>query len=114
MQNTNKCKSCAIEAEWRTRYLIAEKRFDKALRQAEIITLFAVVTAMICFFSCLFFGMKVMTFINNFEYVEETTYTVQQDDKGTNTAFLGGERYEVNIYGSEDNRKEEKVLAEEN
>ncbi len=98
MQNINKCKSCAIEAEWRERYLIAEKRFDKALRRAELITLLAVAVALISFIVTVFFGMKVMTFINDFEYVEETTYTIEQNDQGFNTAIIGGESNEVKIW----------------
>ena len=61
MQNISKCKSCAIEAEWRERYLIAEKRFDKTMRRAELITLLAVAVALISFIITVFFGMKVMT-----------------------------------------------------
>ena len=97
MQNISKCKSCAIEAEWRERYLIAEKRFDKTMRRAELITLLAVAVALISFIITVFFGMKVMTFINDFEYVEETTYTIEQNDQGFNTAIVGGESNEVNV-----------------
>ena len=98
MQEIKKCKSCVIEAEWRERYLIAEKRFDKALRQAELITLLAVVVALASFIVTVFYGMNVMTFINDFEYVEETTYTIEQDDQGFNTAIIGGEGNEVKIW----------------
>lgn len=97
-----KCTSCAIEAEWRDRYLIAEKRFDKAIRQAELITLLAVAAALICFIVTVFFSMKVIGFINSFEYVEETTYSIEQDDEGINTAIIG-ESNEVNINGTENN-----------
>ena len=97
MQEIKKCKSCVIEAEWRERYLIAEKRFDKALRQAELITLLAVVVALASFIVTVFYGMKVMTFINDFEYVEETTYSIVQNDQGFNTAIVGGESNEVNV-----------------
>lgn len=46
--------------------------------------------------------MKVINFINGFEYVEETTYSIEQDDKGINTAIIGGERNEVSVYGTDD------------
>ena len=98
MQELKKCNSCAIEAEWRERYLLAEKRFDKAIRQAELITLLAVIVGLTCVIITVFFGMKVMTFINDFEYVEETTYTIEQDDQGFNTAIIGGEGNEVKIW----------------
>jgi hypothetical protein len=45
--------------------------------------------------------MKVIKFINSFEYVEETTYSIEQDGQGINTAVIGGESNEVN-YGTED------------
>ena len=95
-----KCTTCAIEAEWRDRYLIAEKRFDKAIRQAELITLLAVAAALICFIVTVFFSMKVIDFINSFEYVEEIAYSIEQDDEGTNTAIIGSEN-EVVINGTD-------------
>lgn len=96
----NKCRSCAIEAEWRERYLIAEKRFDKALRQACMVTVLAVITALTCVIISIFFGMKVLNFIGEFEYVEETTVEIEQDE-GNNAAIIGGERNEVKFYGTE-------------
>lgn len=94
------CRSCVIEAEWQERYQIAEKRFDKALRQACIVTALAVITALACLILSIFFGMKVLNFIGEFEYVEETTVEIEQDE-GNNAAIIGGERNEVKFYGTE-------------
>ena len=95
----DKCNSCAIEAEWRERYLLAEKRFDKSLRQAVTVTLLAVMMMLICLIATIYFGMHVMNFINSLEYVEETTVEIQQDE-GNNAAIIGGESNEVKFYGT--------------
>lgn len=97
----DKCRSCAIEAEWRERYLLAEKRFDKSLRQAVTVTLLAVMIMLICLIATIYYGMHVMNFINSFEYVEETTVEIEQAE-GNNAAIIGGERNEVSFYGTED------------
>jgi len=77
------------------------QRFDKSLNKTLAVTMIAVLVALICIIITAIFGMKVINFINNFEYVEETTYTIDQDDKGINTAIIGGESNEVNINGTE-------------
>ena len=99
----NKCYNCHIEAEWQKHYILAVQRFDKSLNKALAVTMIAVTVSLICIIITAIFGMKVINFINEFEYVEETTYSIEQDDKGINTAILGGESNEVNIYGTEDN-----------
>lgn len=101
MEN-KQCYNCHIEAEWQKHYILAVQRFDKSLNKALAITMIAVVVALICIIITAFFGMKVIKFINSFEYVEETTYSIEQDDKGINTAIIGGGESEVNIYGTED------------
>jgi len=98
----NKCYNCHLEAEWKERYIMAVKRFDKSLNKALAMTMIAVVVALICIIITAFFGMKVIKFINDFEYVEETTYSIEQGDDGINTAVIG-ESNEVKIYGAEDN-----------
>ena len=97
----DQCYNCHIEAEWQSRYILAMQRFDKSLNKTLAVTMIAVLVALICIIITAIFGMKVINFINNFEYVEETTYTIDQDDKGINTAIIGGESNEVNINGTE-------------
>lgn len=62
----------------------------------------AVIVSLICIIITAFVGMKVINFINSFEYVEETSYSIEQDGEGINTAIIGGESNEVK-YGAEDN-----------
>lgn len=95
------CKSCYIEAEWQNRYNLAVKRFDKSIQKAMTITMIAVIVALICVIITAYLGMKVVKFMSDFEYVEETTYSIEQD-RGINTAVIGEEN-EVNINGTEDN-----------
>lgn len=95
------CKSCYVEAEWQKRYLIAVKRFDKSIQKAMTITMIAVIVALLCVIITAYFGMKTIKFMSEFEYVEETTYSIEQD-RGINTAIIGEEN-EVNINGTEDN-----------
>ncbi len=95
------CKSCYIEVEWQNRYNLAVKRFDKSIQKAMSITMIAVIVALICVIITAYLGMKVVKFMSDFEYVEETTYSIEQD-RGINTAIIGEEN-EVNINGTEDN-----------
>ena len=95
------CKSCYVEAEWQKRYNLAVKRFDKSIQKAMTITMIAVIVALICVIITAYLGMKVVKFMSDFEYVEETTYSIEQD-RGINTAIIGEEN-EVNINGTEDN-----------
>lgn len=98
----NKCDNCYIEAEWQNRYIMASQRFDKALQKALAATMIAVIVSLICIIITAFMAMKTIKFINSFEYVEETTYQIEQDE-GVNVATIGGESNEVNIYGTENN-----------
>lgn len=98
----NKCFNCHIEAEWQKHYILAVQRFDKSLNKALAVTMIAVIVSLICIIITAFVGMKVINFINSFEYVEETSYSIEQDGEGINTAIIGGESNEVNVYGTED------------
>lgn len=100
--NVNKCDTCYVEAEWQNRYIMASQRFDKAMNKAIATTMIAVIVSLICIIITAFMAMKTMKFINSFEYVEETTYSIEQDE-GVNVATIGGESNEVNIYGTENN-----------
>jgi len=82
---------------------MAVKRFDKSLNKALAATMIAVIVSLICIIITAFLGLYVIKFINSFEYVEETTYSIEQDDQGINTAVIGGDN-EVNVnYGTENN-----------
>ena len=98
------CYNCRIEAEWQKHYILAVQRFDKSLNKALAATVIAVIVALVCIIITAFMAVKIINFINDFEYVEETTYSIEQDDNGINTAVIGGESNEVKIYGAEDNR----------
>ena len=101
MEN-KQCYNCHYEAEWREHYLLAVQRFDKSLNKAIAATMIAVVVSLICIIITAFLGLYVINFINSFEYVEETTtYSIEQDGEGLNTAVIG-ESNEVNVYGTED------------
>lgn len=99
----DQCYNCHIEAEWQSRYILAVQRFDKSLNKALAVTIIAVIVSLICIIITAFMAMKIINFINEFEYVEETTYQIEQDDRGFNTAIVGGESNEVNINGTENN-----------
>ena len=99
----DQCYNCHIEAEWQSRYILAVQRFDKSLNKALAVTIIAVIVSLICIIITAFMAMKIINFINSFEYVEETTYQIEQDDIGFNTAIIGGESNEVNINGTENN-----------
>ena len=92
-----KCTECS--AEWRERYIMAEQRFDAALQKAIFVEMISAIIALLCIFATILFGVKTMRFINSFEYVEETTYEIEQDS-GINTAVFG-EDNEVTVYGAE-------------
>ncbi len=81
------CKSCYIEAEWQNRYNLAVKRFDKSIQKAMTVTMIAVIVALLCVIITAYLGMNVVKFMNDFEYVEETTYTIEQD-RCINTAVI--------------------------
>jgi uncharacterized protein YoxC len=82
---------------------MAVKRFDSNIQKALVITMVSVIIMLICIIITAATVMHVVKFINNFEYVEETTYSIEQDSEGINTALIGGESNEVIINGAEDN-----------
>lgn len=90
------CKNCS-NVEWKNHYIMAEKRFDKQLAKLLVVSIIAFFVAVICLIASLVVIIRFQMFIQSFEYVEETTYTIEQDE-GTNTAIIGGESNEVNIW----------------
>ena len=80
----DKCSECS--REWEQRYNLAVRRFDKSLNTAMIVTIIlACITllSVIITAGCL---AKTLSFIKEFEYVEETV--VEQDGDGQNFAVL--------------------------
>ena len=104
MDSSSKCYNCHLESERQEHYAVAVKRFDSNIQKALVITMVSVIVMLICMIITAATVMHVIKFINDFEYVEETTYSIEQDDNGINTAVIGGESNEVKIYGAEDNR----------
>lgn len=90
------CKNCS-NIEWKNHYVMAQSRFDKQLARLLIVSIIAFFVAVICLIASLVVIIRFQMFIQSFEYVEETTYTIEQDE-GTNTAIIGGESNEVNIW----------------
>ncbi|MBP5363015.1 MAG: hypothetical protein J6Y71_08375 [Ruminococcus sp.] len=98
----DKCYDCRLETEWKNHYIEAVKRFDIYMKRTMAVTMIAVILMLICIIITALSTMCVIKFINSFEYVEETTYSIEQDE-GINTAIVGGENNEVKYYGTEDN-----------
>ena len=103
MESSSKCYNCHLESEWQEHYIMAVKRFDSNLQKATAVTMISVIVMLICIIITALTLMHVIKFINDFEYVEETAYSIEQDSEGINTALIGGESNEVKIYGTEDN-----------
>lgn len=104
-----KCTECS--AEWRERYIMAEQRFDAALQKAIFVELVSAIVALLCIIATILFGLRTLSFIASFEYVEETNVEIEQDS-GVNTAVIGGEN-EVKVYGTENQNINTPVLAQE-
>lgn len=84
--------------------MIAQKRFDKQIAKLIIVSTVSFAIAIMCLIATIIVICKFQIFISQFEYVEETTYTIEQDDEGTNTAVIG-ENNEVVVNGTENYRK---------
>jgi hypothetical protein len=77
---------------------MASKRFDKALQKAINLTMLAIMVSLFSLILTAAMLMYVIKFVNEFEYVEETVYSVEQDGDGMNTAVIDSENSEVNIW----------------
>lgn len=82
----DKCTQCS--KEWQERYNIAVQRFDKSLQTAMIVTIISLCIALLSVIISAFCLAKTLSFIEQFEYVEETV--VEQDGDGQNVAVLIG------------------------
>lgn len=98
------CKNCSNK-DWKNHYMMAQERFDKHIAKLVIVSTVSFVIAVMCLIATIIVICKFQIFISQFEYVEETTYTIEQDDDGINTAIIGGDN-EVVINGTNDNRKD--------
>lgn len=90
----DKCLNCK---EWHTIYLLAKAEFDRKLGYAIAVMIVCIVLAFIALIITALCVAKTQKFINQFQYVEETEYQIQQGD-GINTAIIDSEGSEVNIY----------------
>ena len=97
------CKNCSNK-DWKNHYVVAQQRFDKQIARLIVITMIAFFIAVACLLATIIALFKFQMFISQFEYVEETTYTIEQDDAGTNTAVIG-ENNEVVVNGTDNYRK---------
>lgn len=82
----DKCTQCS--KEWQERYNIAVQRFDKSLNTAMVVTIISLCIALLSVIISAFCLAKTLSFISEFEYVEETV--VEQDGNGQNVAVLIG------------------------
>lgn len=82
----NNCKDCSME--WRERYINAVQRFDRQINIAMTVTIIAICSAIISLIVTAFCVIQTIEFINQFEYVEETEYSIEQDGVGQNIAVL--------------------------
>lgn len=105
------CKACENK-KWKDNYILAQQRFDKYMTKATIGLVIAFTVSIICLLVTVCLLIKTQRFINEFEYVEETEISIEQDNQGHNTVVLpNGD--EVKNNGAEIHRKEEKILEEE-
>ncbi len=81
----NRCDSC--NNEWKQRYIIAERRFDKAIEIAIAVTIISATMGLVAVILTALCVIRTQNFINQFEYVEETI--ISQDGEGQNVAVLG-------------------------
>lgn len=108
----NECQKCAKE-NYKQLYIESKQTFEKQIFTLTATLYILIGIVVFCLILTIITEIKVVNFINGFEYVEETEYEISQDNSGTNVAVIG-ERNEVNTYGADRNSKEEKVLETEN
>ena len=82
----DKCTQCS--KEWQERYNIAVQRFDKSLNTAMVVTIISLCIALLSVIISAFCLAKTLSFIGEFEYVEETETVIEQDGDGQNIAVV--------------------------
>ena len=107
----NECQKCAKE-NYKQLYIKSKQTFEKQILILTTALYILIGIVVFCLLLTIITEIKVVNFINGFEYVEETEYKISQDSSGTNVAVIGEEN-EVN-YGADRNKEEEEVLETEN
>ena len=79
----------------------SQRRFDRVVAVLSMGTIIAFTIAVACLVATIIVIVRFQAFISNFEYYEETEYTIEQSE-GVNTAVIGEEN-EVTVYGAENN-----------
>ena len=105
------CRHCTDRDNWKNHYIVAQERFDKVVARLTIGTIIAYTITILCLLATIATLWRVQKFINEFEYVEETEISIEQDCRGENTIILDDESEVRN--GAEIHEKEETLLAEE-
>jgi hypothetical protein len=91
---------------------MAQQRFDKVVSRLVIGTIIAFMIAVGCLIATICVIFKFQAFINQFEYVEETTYEIEQDE-GINQAVIGNNNdLGVVLDGTNNHREDQEVLAQ--
>lgn len=108
----NECQKCAKE-NYKQLYIESKQTFEKQIFTLTALLYILIGIVVFCLILTIITEIKVVNFINGFEYVEETEYEISQDNNGTNVAVIG-ERNEVNTYGAESKSNEKEVLETEN
>jgi hypothetical protein len=91
---------------------MAQQRFDKVVSRLVIGTIIAFMIAVGCLIATICVIFKFQAFINQFEYVEETTYEIQQDE-GINQAVIGNNNdLGVVLDVTNNHREDQEVLAQ--
>lgn len=92
---------------------MAQQRFDKVVSRLVIGTIISFMIAVGCLIATICVIFKFQAFIAQFEYVEETTYEIEQDE-GINQAIIGNNNeLGVVLNGTDYNREDQEVLAQE-
>lgn len=105
------CKTCENQ-KWKGHYLTAQKRFDKVLVRLTIGFVIMFTVIILCLFVTACMVIRTQRFINQFEYVEETKISIEQDCNGKNTVVLpNGD--EAKTDGAKVHGEEEKILEKE-
>ena len=110
--NNTDCKTCENQ-KWKAMYITAQERFDKVGQKLTVGFIIVFVVMLVCLMATIGMLYKTMEFINEFEYVEETEISIEQDCRGKNTVILA-DGTEVKSDGTEIHGNEEEILAKEN
>lgn len=108
----NECQKCAKE-NYKQLYIESKQAFEKQIFTLTATLYILIGIVVFCLILTIITEIKVVNFINGFEYVEETEYEISQDSSGTNVAVIG-EKNEVNTYGADRNKEEKEILETEN